>query len=399
MEQRAYPLEGMTVLDMGHIYNGPYAGFMLAMAGANVIKIEPLKGEHLRHRGKEKNHSVPFALLNSNKRCVTLNLKAPRGREIYLEMVKKADVVLENFAPDAMDNMKLGWDVLSAANPRLVYGCSSGYGRSGPRRDDLAMDLTVQASSGVMSVTGFEDSPPLKAGAAVCDFSGGVHLYAAIVTALVERERTGKGRMVEVSMQEAIFASLASNLGMYYSMGQKEPPRTGNQHGGLSISPYNVYATRDGYAAINCTNDGHFHNLLRAMGREEIKDDPRYETNHDRALILDEVNELVSGWTKTLDKDDLLDISREHGFPCAPVRGLDEVVNDEHLHQRGMLKWMDHPELGRIALQNSPLRFHDSPLMPIEPSADLGAHNREVYGEWLGIAADELNAMERDGVI
>jgi len=399
MEQRAYPLEGMTVLDMGHIYNGPYAGFLLAMAGANVIKIEPLKGEHLRHRGKEKNHSVPFALLNSNKRCVTLNLKAPRGREIYLEMVKKADVVLENFAPDTMDNMNLGWDVLRAANPRLVYGCSSGYGRSGPRRDDLAMDLTVQASSGVMSVTGFEDSPPLKAGAAVCDFSGGIHLYAAIVTALVERERTGKGRMVEVSMQEAIFASLASNLGMYYSMGQKEPPRTGNQHGGLSISPYNVYPTRDGYAAINCTNDGHFHNLLRAMGREEIKDDPRYETNHDRALILDEVNELVSGWTKTLDKDDLLDISRKHGFPCAPVRGLDEVVNDEHLHERGMLKWMDHPELGRIALQNSPLRFHDSPLMPIEPSADLGAHNREIYGEWLGIAADELDAMERDGVI
>lgn len=399
MEQRAYPLEGMTVLDMGHIYNGPYAGFLLAMAGADVIKIEPLKGEHLRHRGKEKNHSVPFALLNSNKRCVTLNLKAPRGREIYLEMVKKADVVLENFAPDAMDNMKLGWDVLSATNPRLVYGCSSGYGRSGPRRDDLAMDLTVQASSGVMSVTGTEDSPPLKAGAAVCDFSGGVHLYAAIVTALVERERTGKGRMVEVSMQEAILASLASNIGMYYSMGQKEPPRTGNQHGGLSISPYNVYPTRDGYAAINCTNDGHFHNLLRAMGREEIKDNPRYATNHDRALILDEVNELVSGWTKTLDKDDLLDISRKHGFPCAPVRGLDEVVNDEHLHERGMLKWMDHPDLGRIALQNSPLRFHDSPLMPIEPSADLGAHNREVFGEWLGIAADELDAMERDGVI
>ncbi len=399
MEQRAYPLEGMTVLDMGHIYNGPYAGFLLAMAGADVIKIEPLKGEHLRHRGKAKNHSVPFALLNSNKRCVTLNLKTPRGRDIYLEMVKKADVVLENFAPDAMDNMNLGWDVLSTTNPRLVYGCSSGYGRSGPRRDDLAMDLTVQASSGVMSVTGTEDSPPLKAGAAVCDFSGGVHLYAAIVTALVERERTGKGRMVEVSMQEAILASLASNLGMYYSMGQKEPPRTGNQHGGLSISPYNVYPTRDGHAAINCTNDGHFHNLLRAMGREDIKDDPRYATNHDRALILDEVNDLVSGWTQTLDKDDLLDISRKHGFPCAPVRGLDEVVNDEHLHERGMLTWMDHPDLGRIALQNSPLRFHDSPLMPIEPSADLGAHNREIYGDWLGIGADELDAMERDGVI
>ena len=399
MTERAYPLDGVTVLDMGHIYNGPYAGFLLAMAGADVIKIEPLKGEHLRHRGRQKNHSVPFALLNSNKRCVTLNLKAPRGREIFLDMVRRADVVLENFAPDAMERMELGWDTLREVNPRLVYGCSSGYGRTGPRRDDLAMDLTVQAASGVMSVTGFEDSPPLKAGAAVCDFSGGVHLYAAIMTALFERERTGEGRMVEVSMQEAIYASLCSNLGMYYSMGEKEPPRTGNRHGGLSISPYNVYPTSDGHAAVNCTNDGHFANLLRAMGREELKDDPRFATNPARAEILDEVDDLVGGWTKTLTKDALLDISRQYGFPCAPVRGLDEVVHDEHLLQRGMLEWIDHPEVGRIAVQNSPLRFHGSPLMPVEPSAGLGAHNREVYGDWLGIPAQELDAMERDGVI
>ena len=399
MTKRGYPLDGVTVIDMGHIYNGPYAGFLLAMAGADVIKLEPLQGEHLRHRGRKKAHSIPFALLNSNKRCITLNLKTARGRELFFEMVRRADVVLENFAPDAMEKMGLGWDALRAVNPRLIYGCSSGYGRTGPRRDDLAMDLTVQAASGVMSVTGFPDSPPLKAGAAVCDFSGGVHLYAAIVTALFERERTGEGRMVEVSMQEAIYASLASNIGMYYDMGQKPPPRTGNRHGGLSISPYNVYPTRDGHAAVNCTNDAHFYHLLRAMGRAELKDDPRFATNHARAEILDEVDELVSAWTKTLSKDELLDIARTYDFPCAPVRDLHEVINDPHLHERGMLQWIDHPQMGRIALQNSPLRFHGSPLMPLVPSGELGVDNDDVYGGWLGLSADDIAALRQERVI
>jgi formyl-CoA transferase len=295
--------------------------------------------------------------------------------------------------------MGLGWSELSKVNPKLVYGCSSGYGRSGPRRDDLAMDLTVQAASGLMSVTGFPDSPPVKAGAAVCDFSGGIHLYAGIMTALYEAEKTGRGRMVEVSMQEAIYASLASNIGMYYTLGGKEPPRTGNQHGGLSISPYNVYPTKDGYAAINCTNDGHFYNLLKALGRPEMKDDPRYATNHARAEILDEVNALVEAWTRTLSKDDLLAISRKYGFPCAPVRNLDEVIHDEHMHARGMLEWVDHPVLGRLALQRSPLRFHESELMPIVPSSELGADNGAVYGDWLGLSAGELDRLKQEGVI
>lgn len=200
-------------------------------------------------------------------------------------------------------------------------------------------------------------------------------------------------------MQEAIYASLASNLGMYYDMEQTAPPRTGNRHGGLSISPYNVYATRDGHAAINCTNDAHFYHLLRAMGREELKDEPRYATNQARSEILDEVDDLVAAWVETLTKDELLEIAREYDFPCAPVQDLDEVVNDPHLHERGMLKWVDHPQMGRIALQNSPLRFHGTPLMPLVPSAELGAHNDEVFGDWLGLPAEEIETLRRDKVI
>ncbi len=161
---RPLPLDGVTVIDLTQIYNGPYATFMMAQAGANVIKVEPLIGEHLRRRGVVGGAALPFAMLNANKRAVTLNLKSERGRALLIEMVRRADILVENFAPGTMERLGIGWDVLSAANPRLIYGASSGYGRSGPNRDYPAMDLTMQAMSGVMSITGFPDRPPLKAG-------------------------------------------------------------------------------------------------------------------------------------------------------------------------------------------------------------------------------------------
>ena len=197
----------------------------MAKAGADVIKVEPLGGEPLRQRiGVGRGASLPFAMLNSNKRAVTLNLKTERGRELLIEMVKRADVLLENFAPGVMDRLGVGWSVLREINPRLVYASGSGFGLSGPDRDNLAMDLTVQAATGIMSITGFPDSPPVKAGNAVADFLGGIHLYAGIVTALFERAQTGSGRLVEVSMQDAVYPSLASNLGFLYNNQGEVPP-------------------------------------------------------------------------------------------------------------------------------------------------------------------------------
>ncbi len=187
---------------------------------------------------------MPLAMLNSNKRAVTLNLKDERGKDLLKRMVTKADILLENFTPDVMTKLGVGWDVLHAINPRLIYASGSGYGLSGPSRDAMAMDLTVQAASGIMSVTGMPDGPPLKCGAAVVDFMSGIHLYAAVMTALYERTVTGKGRLVEVSMLESVFPALASNLGMLYSQDGAVPPRTGNRHGGLSVSPYNVYRSQ-----------------------------------------------------------------------------------------------------------------------------------------------------------
>jgi CoA:oxalate CoA-transferase len=394
-----YPLGGVTVIDLSHIYNGPYATYLMALAGANVIKVEPHGGEHLRIRAALGGAALPFAMLNGNKQSVTLNLKADRGRELLFEMVRKADVMVENFAPGVTERLGIGPDVVQKLNPRLIYASSSGYGRSGPYRDYPAMDITVQAMSGVMSITGFPDQPPVKSGPALCDFFAGIHLYGGIMTALYEREKTGRGRVVEVSMQESVYASLSSNLGMYHGKGGKVPPRTGNRHGGLAEAPYNVYPTRDGYIAIICNNNRHFHALLKAMQREELKADPRLLDLKTRVANIDFVDRLVGEWTVRFDRQPLTELLLEHRVPHAPVRDLDEVINDPNMHARGSLQWIDHPEFGRIVVSHSPMRYDGTPLAPLRPSSRLGADNDAVYARWLGIRPEELEQLVSAGVV
>jgi formyl-CoA transferase len=394
-----YPLAGITVIDLSHVYNGPYATFLMAMAGAEVIKVEPRGGEHLRSRGDMGGADLPFAMLNSNKKSVTLNLKTEKGRDLLRELVSRADILVENFAPGVTDRLGVGPSDLLKINPRLIYGSSSGYGKDGPYRDYPAMDLVVQAMSGVMNSTGFPDQPPVKSGAALCDFSAGIHLYAAIMTALYERERTGKGRVVEVSMQDAIYASLASNYGMLHARGAAAPARTANRHGGLGISPYNAYPTLDGYVVLNCPGDHHFHALLDAMGRSDLSEDPRFLTRSTRVANVDAVDELIESWTKTLTKNEVARRMLAASVPCAPVRDLSEVMNDENMHARGSLQWIDHPDLGRVVLPHSPLVFEGTERRPIEPSLPLGASNEAVFGKLLGHSDDELKAYEKEGVI
>lgn len=393
------PLAGITVLDLSHIYNGPYATFLMAMSGATVIKIEPLTGENLRSRGDLGGVAYPFAMLNSNKQPVTLNLKAERGKALLREMVAKADVLVENFSPGAMDRLGLGAKALQAINPRLIYASSSGYGKDGPYRDYPAMDLVMQAMCGVISSTGFADGPPVKSGAALCDFFAGIHLHSAIMQALYQRERTGVGRVVEVSMQDATFCSLASNYGMYFARGDAAPERTGNRHGGLGVSPYNAYLAVDGYVVINSPADHHFAAVLEVIGRPDLKTDPRIATRSARVQNFELVDELIEDWTSERAKDEVARRMLEKGVPCAPVRRLKEVMKDENMLARGSLQWVDHPELGRVALPASPFFFEGSPRVPIEPSKPLGACNEQVLGEWLGHPADELAALRAAGVI
>jgi CoA:oxalate CoA-transferase len=396
---RQQPLEGIVVLDLGQIYQGPYCSLLLAMAGATVIKIEPLRGEPARLRADVDVASLPLAMLNSNKLGITLNLKEPQGRELFLQMVEKADIVQENFAPGVMDRLGLGSEVLRARNPRLIYASASGYGNDGPYRDFLAMDLTIQAMSGIMEATGFPEGPPVKAGPALSDFLGGIHLYGAILTALYDRERTGTGRTVEVAMLDAVYPALCSNLGMHHATRGAGLARTGNRHGGLSMAPYNVYPTTDGFAAIICVTDEHWRSLAREMGHGELAADARFATHADRVKIMAEVDALVAAWTSGLTKAQVFEAARRAHLPAAPVRGLQEVMDDPHLHQRGMLSRVDHPDLGSVVLPTTPLRLQGCAPPAIRPSPRLGQHNAQVYGEWLGLDDSAIDALRAAKVI
>lgn len=392
------PLDGILVLDLGHIYQAPYAGFLMAMAGATVIKIEPPNGEPLRRRAMVAGGSVPQAMLNSNKLGLSLDLKNPRGQEVFLRLVDRADVLIENFSPGTMERLGLGHEVLRARNPRLVYAAGSGYGQTGPDRNRLAMDLTVQAAVGIMHTTGFPDGPPTKAGPTVCDFLGGTHLYGAIMTALFARERSGKGSFVEVAMQDASYATLASAIGMHFGGNRKDvPPRTGNSHAGLAMAPYNVYPATDGWIAIIVVTEDHWDRLLRAMGQEALIGDPRFRSNPDRVTHMAEVDRLVTDWTSRHTRAELEALTRQHGVPAAPVRTLEEVLNDAGMHERGMLRWVDHPEVGRVVLPSTPLRIADAPPPDFAPSPFLNQHEAEILGGMLDLDEAEREAIRAAG--
>ncbi len=394
------PLAGVTVIDLTQIYQGPYATFLMAKAGADVIKIEPVLGEPTRIRAKVSGGaSLPMAMLNVNKKGITLNLKSPRGKEMFKELIGRADILVENFAPGVMDRLGLGWDVLHAINPKLIYGTGTGYGISGPDRDNLAMDVTIQASSGIMSVTGAAEGPPMRSGASLVDFLSGVHLYAGIITALYERTRTQKGRLVEVSMQETAYPTLASNIGLLYRNDGVVPPRVGNRHGGLALAPYSVYEASDGHIAIVCATERHWQNILAAMGREDLVNDERFSTNKARVADMERTDRFVEDWTRTITRAELFALSSKHGFPAAPVRSLPEVMNDPHMHARGALEWFDDDELGRVVLPASPIIIHGADRVKTISSPKLGQHNKQVYGEWLGLSDADLDTLKAQGVI
>ena len=396
--KKQWPLDGVKVLDLGQIYNGPYAGFLMAHAGADVIKVEPLTGEVLRQRGGGQ---VPlsFSMLNTNKRGIAIDLKKNEGKKLLLDLACEADVLLENFAPGAMERLGLGIDLFLDSNPRLIYASGSGYGLSGSKKNNLAMDLTVQAIGGIMSINGPETGPPMKAGAAICDFVGGVHLYAGIVTALYDREKTGLGGVVEVAMQEAIYPVLTSNIASLHKNKWKQPARRGNKHPTQGSAPYNVYETNDGYIAIICVKDSHWLNLLKVIAREDLMTDQRFKTQALRATNEEVVDEIVENWTKTKTKDQAAELLKTNKIPAAPVRNLEEVTQDEHMHERGMLNNINHPTMGDVVLPKSPIRFHKTPESEINIEPTIGQHTREVLVEWLQISGKKVDTLLGAGVI
>ena len=390
---RALPLDGITVLDLGQIYQGPYAGFLLSMAGARVIKIEQTRGEPLRARGD----SLPYAALNSSKEAVTLDLKSSEGREMFLGLAASADVVLVNYAPGVPEKLGIDAESLWKVNPQLVFAHASGFGLSGPDSAQTAMDITVQAHMGPMSVTGHPDQPPVKAGVAFVDFLGGAHLYGAIVSALFDAQRTGKGRLVETSMAEATYHTLCSNMLSWHQTGAS--PRTGNKHAAMGVAPYDVYQCSDGHVALISVTNRHWRSVLEVIGREDLLTDPRFRHNTDRAAHMGAVDELVEEWTRQRSREEVASLLGAAGVPIAVVRNVEAVVKDQHLIERQFLQWVSHPTLGEIPLPHSPLRFHGSTLRELDLFHAIGEDNESVYGEFLDLTAAEIEALRERGVV
>ncbi len=395
-------LKDILVLDLGQIYNGSYCSLLLAYFGATVIKIEPPEGEPLRRRllGFDTDREpYEFLLLNPNKLSLCLDLKAEAGKQVLLKLAEKADVLVENFKRGTMERLGLGYDVLSRINPRLIYASGKGFGLSGPYADFPAMDLTVQAMGGVMATTGFPDGPPVKAGPAVCDFMGGIHLFAGVMVALFQRVFTGRGQLVEVSMHDAIYPALASPLGALYNAVREVPERTGNRHSGLRLAPYNVYPAADGYVAIFCVSERHWEAFARHIGRPELLEDDRFKTNSARALHMDELDAIVAGWTSRRTRWEVVWGLMEAGVPCAPVLSVREVADDPHLKARGMLRDVDHPEYGPIRLMGNPIRLSDSPLEGLRPPARLGADTELVLRQYAGLSDAEIERLKQERVV
>jgi crotonobetainyl-CoA:carnitine CoA-transferase CaiB-like acyl-CoA transferase len=402
MSDPVLPLDDIRVLDLTHFVNGPYATLLLSYMGAQVIKVEsPKWGDGMRpgyRRSREQPVGMAFALMNSNKRSITLNLKSDEGRGLFKRMARNADVVVENYEAGTMDRMGLGYDVLKQVNPRIIYASSTGYGQSGPNRNLPAFDPIVQAMTGVMALTGRPEDPPLKAGVIMSDVLGATHLCAGILGAIRQRDRTGAGTIVEISMQEATLPTLLSHISAYYSMGIRQL-REGNRGSGGVVTPANAYPASDGWVMILAADNQRWHKLCALMGKAEMAADPRFVKLSGRSRHRDEIDRIIGEWTCTQTRRQLMEELSANDVICGIVKELPEVMTDPHMFERGALQQMDHPQLGPITIFSSAIRLNGEAAVPRAPSPLLGADNDSVYGGELGLSRDELASLRERKII
>ena len=397
----AKALDGIRVLDLTQYEAGPSCTQMLAWLGADVIKIEPPAGEPGRTALSDKRGEDAwfFLLLNSCKKGVTLNLKSPRGRAMFEALVKRADVVVENMGPGAMDRLGLGYAALRTLNPRIIAASVKGFGGGGPYAEYKSFEWIAQAMAGAMSMTGWPDGPPTKAIGGLADTGAGLHTAIGILAALVQRQATDVGQQVEVAQQDAVVNQLRIHLRDTYADG-KPVPRQGNRS--VNAAPSNLYRCRpfgpNDYVFVHCASVEMWKALTTIVGRPELGDDPRYADRRDRVQFVDEIDALIEAWTEKRTKHEVLEILAGAGVPCGAVLDSAEVLADPHLKARGMIVELEHPRRGAYPMPANPVRLSDSPTDVVRAPL-LGEHNAEVYAPLLGYGAAELDALRRDGVI
>ena len=398
-------LAGVRVIDLTQFEAGPSCTETLAWLGADVIKVEPVKGDQSRGASTDKVgvDSYYFMLLNANKRSVTVNLKEERGREVLRDLIRHGDVFVENFGPGVIERLGFSYDQVKEINPRTIYAQIKGFASDSPYGKYLAFDMIAQATGGSLSITGEKGGRPLKPGPTIGDTGAGLHTAICILAALFQREFSNSGQRVEVTMQDAVvnFSRTAySNLAMYGG----HPPRNGNLSVIKGSAPADSYRCKGGgdndFCFVYCSRAGNhqWERLLKVIGREELLDDPGYKTPRDRFAHIKEIDAMVEAWTLQHDKREVMLVLGSAGIPAGAVFDTQELRDDAFLRQRGTFVTVKHPVRGDFVMPGWPVKMSDSQVQ-IVTSPLLGEHTEEIYGELLGYTPEKITQLKAENII
>ena len=391
-------LQGVKIIDLSRVLAGPFCTMMLADLGADVIKVEiPKRGDDSRQFPPfYKGESVYYINLNRNKRSITLNLKDPRGKKLFKKLVEKADVVIENFSPGTMDRLGVGYEALKKVNPRIIFASISGFGQYGPYRKRPGYDLIGQAMGGIMSITGWPDSPPTRTGTAIADVLAGMFCAIGILSAIKSREKSGVGQSVDVSLVDSVFTAI-ENVSEMYLVDGEVPGRIGNRY--EFVYPYDTFKASDGWIAIGIGNDSLWRRFCQAIDREDLIEDERCLSNAKRVENHVFVKDIVEEWTVHRTVDEAYNYLLEKKVPSAPVLSIDQIVADPHIAEaRQMVLEMMQPGLGMLKVIGNPIKLDKTPASIRTPAPSLGEHTGEVL-EMLGLDRSEILELKEAEVI
>ncbi len=394
------PLAGLRVIEMGTLIAGPFCGQILGDFGAEVIKIEdPRKGDPMRQWGRSLPQGLSpwWPVIGRNKKSVGLDLRQPEGQEIARRLIGKADVVIENFRPGAMEKWGLGYEALSATHPGLVMARISGYGQTGPLSTRAGYGLIGEAMGGLRHITGEPDRPPARAGISIGDSLAAMHAVMGIMMALHSRDRTGKGQVIDAALYESVLGVM-ENLVTEYDLTGYVRERSGSILPG--IAPSNAYPCADGdMAVIGGNGDTVFARLCAAMNREDLAADPRFATHAARGERQGELDEIISAWTSTLALDDLLNLLEAHGVPAGRIYRAPDMIEDPHFKAREVIVSVPHPVFGQVRMQNAFPKLSATPGQVRWPGPDLGAHTDEVLTDVAGLSSEAIAGLRARGVV
>ena len=392
-------LDGIRILDLTRVLAGPFCTMILADLGAEVIKLEiPKKGDDTRQYPPFiESESAYFMNLNRNKKSLTLNLKNPQGKEVFQDLIKKVDVVVENFRPTTMERLGLGYKNLKEINPKIIYASISGFGHYGRYKDRPGYDIIGQAMGGIMSVTGWPGAPPTRTGTAIADILAALNACIGILSALKYREATGEGQEIDVSLVDAVVFAMET-LNQIYIVEKRIPKREGNRY--EFIYPYDSFKAQDDWFVLGVGNNTIWERFCKVINKESLINDERFNSNDKRVKNYSEIKKMVEEWASDKKVNEIVSILLANRIPCAPIYSVDQVVNDPHIaNDREMFLEVKHPTLGKIKLGGNPIKLSKTKPTIRQAPPLLGQHTEDVLNNLLGLSKEEIEKLREEGVI